>query len=175
MAAIETNNRPDKKGVKKMKVQSTRVDLTPMVDLGFLLLTFFVFTTTMSQPNVMSIVSPKDAPDPTSVCNSCVLTLIPAANNQVYYYEGSAELNPKIKTTTFTPDGLRKLILEKKNSIAALHDPKKELVLAIKPGDEASYMNFANILDEVTINDVKHYFIAKPDQEDKKLLADVWK
>ncbi|MEP6677493.1 MAG: biopolymer transporter ExbD [Ferruginibacter sp.] len=157
-------------GLKKMKKQNTRVDLTPMVDLGFLLLTFFVFTTSISKPRTMMINVPKDGPF-TNICNSCVLTLMPAGNNQIYYYEGAASLNPLIRTTTFAPDGLRKLILEKKALIASMLDSKKELVLSIKPSNESSYRNFVNVLDEVTINDVKHYFIAAQDKDDQRLLA----
>jgi biopolymer transport protein ExbD len=88
MAAIEnnSNNRTDhsKKGFVK---KSTRVDLTPMVDLGFLLITFFVFTTTMAKPTAMKIEMPNDQTTVTDpICNSCVLTAVLCNNDQIKYY-----------------------------------------------------------------------------------------
>jgi biopolymer transport protein ExbD len=175
MAQIENEKKAsNKQGVKKLQKQSTRVDLTPMVDLGFLLLTFFVFTTTMQQPTAMQLNVPKDDTIKTPVCNSCALTVIPAKNNLVYYYEGAADNNPQIKTTSFSSAGLRQIILAKKAAVQAMGDEKKELVLIIKPADASLYKNFVNIMDEVTINDVKHYFVAGADANDKKLLANFW-
>src|SRR3954465_4123221 len=92
-------------GVKKSKKQSTRVDLTPMVDLGFLLITFFIFTTTMSQPTAMRLYLPQDTDKPeeqNKLKASGALTLLLGKNDQIYYYEG--ELAPdasNFKTTSF--------------------------------------------------------------------------
>ena len=99
MAEI-TNNSKQIKG-KRLIRKSTRVDLTPMVDLGFLLITFFVFTTTMSSVKAMAMVSPKDNTTKTDdLCESCVITILAAANNKLFYYEGSEKIpNTKRRLT----------------------------------------------------------------------------
>ncbi len=177
MAAIETVQHSKSTGVKKIVEKSTRVDLTPMVDLGFLLITFFVFTSALSKPKVMQVNQPNDN-DPVAyseICASCALTLAPGSNGIIYYYEGMAEDKPTVKTTTFSADGLRSIILRKKAVLAALNHSNKELVLIIKPGDESTCRNFVDMLDEVLINDVKHYFIAEPDDKDRLLIPELWK
>src|SRR5438128_11063781 len=108
-------------GVKKAVKKSTRVDLTPMVDLGFLLITFFVFTTTMSTPTAMRLFLPKDTDKPeeqNKAKESGALTIMLGKDRNVYYYEGI--LSPdgaNFKSTNFT--GLRKVILDKKRSTKA--------------------------------------------------------
>ena len=141
-------------GVKKAKKLSTRVDLTPMVDLGFLLITFFIFTTTMSQPTGMKLNLPKDTDKPeeqNKVKESGVLTLLLAKNDKVYYYEGTlAPDASNFKSSNFKE--IRNEILSKKRST----DPK-DFVVVIKPDADCTYKNVVDILDEMLINDVKRY------------------
>lgn len=154
-------------GVKKQKKLSTRVDLTPMVDLGFLLITFFIFTTTMSQPTAMQLFLPKDTEKPeeqNKVKASGALTLMLGKNDVIYYYEG--ELLPdgsNFKTTTFKD--IRNVILDKKRST----DPK-DFVVVIKPDNDATYKNTVDILDEMTINDVKRYAMVDISDVEVKLV-----
>lgn len=141
-------------GVKKGKKLSTRVDLTPMVDLGFLLITFFIFTTTMSQPTAMKLFLPKDTEKPeeqNKIKASGALTLMLGKDNGVFYYEG--ELMPdgsNFKSSNFKD--IREVIINKKKST----NPE-DFVVVIKPGPEATYKNTVDMLDEMTINDVKRY------------------
>ena len=127
--------------------RSTRVDLTPMVDLGFLLITFFVFTTTMMQPTAMKLILPKEGPS-TNIPAKAALTLMPAKDNLIYYYEG---MDPsKLQTTDF--HSIREIVLKKKAST----NPKWfEVVL--KPTKDANYKNVVDILDEMKIDAVPHY------------------
>jgi biopolymer transport protein ExbD len=141
-------------GVKKAKKLSTRVDLTPMVDLGFLLITFFIFTTTMSQPTAMRLFLPKDTEKPeeqNKVKASGALTLMLGKNDVIYYYEG--ELSPdgaNFKQTSYKD--VRGIIINKKKTTSP-----EDFVVVIKPSAESSYKNVVNALDEMTINDVKRY------------------
>ncbi|MEP6750168.1 MAG: biopolymer transporter ExbD [Bacteroidota bacterium] len=141
-------------GVKKAKKLSTRVDLTPMVDLGFLLITFFIFTTTMSQPTGMKLNLPKDTDKPeeqNKVKESGVLTVLLAKNNKVYYYEGTlAPDASNFKSSNFKD--IRNEILSKKRST----NPA-DFVVVIKPDADCTYKNVVDMLDEMLINDVKRY------------------
>src|SRR6476620_3702406 len=136
-------------GVKKAKKLSTRVDMTPMVDLGFLLITFFIFTTSMSQPTTMNLIMPKDGGEPTPIKESGALTILPTDNGQVYYYLG--RLKPgAIHACTLKE--IRNVIINKKKVT-----PPKDFFVVIKPTETANYGNTIDILDEMTISDVKRY------------------
>ncbi len=161
MSEITTTNKT--KGDKRCTRKSTRVDLTPMVDLGFLLITFFVFTTTMATTTAMGMVSPKedDIIDSTEIPESTVITVIPAANNKLYYYEGS-DKNAIYKTTNYTAAGMRTLLVNKKKIVEA---NGKDAILIIKPSKFSSFKNLVNIIDESKICMYKRYYLDKLDQQ----------
>lgn len=165
MAEMEVKDSGKKgPGVKKGVKKSTRVDLTPMVDLGFLLITFFIFTTTMSQPTSMNLNMPKDTKDKnddTKVKESGALTLMLGKGNVIYYYYG---IDPTTMQTTTYKD-VRDLILKKKQST-----PADDLFITIKPEPDATYANAVNILDEMNINDITKYAMIPPSDEESKLI-----
>lgn len=141
-------------GVKKSKKLSTRVDMTPMVDLGFLLITFFVFTTTISQPTALKLNLPKDTDKPeeqTKTKASGALTVLLGKDNHVFFYEG--ELDPAGKNfQSSNYKDIRNEIISKKRST-----PTDDFMVVIKPTDESTYKNVVDMLDEMTINVVKRY------------------
>jgi biopolymer transport protein ExbD len=167
-------------GVKNAKKLSTRVDMTPMVDLGFLLITFFIFTTTMSTPSTMKLYMPKDEKDPknqTEVKESGALTILLGKNNGIYYYEG--QLKPdgsNFQSSTFKD--IRDEIIKKKKAVIemgrSLGYPKdtldKDFVVVIKPNKEATYKNTVDILDEMTINQVHRFALVNITDDENKLI-----
>jgi len=152
-------------GVKKSKKLSTRVDLTPMVDLGFLLITFFIFTTTMSSPTAMKLNLPKDTDKPdeqNKLKESAALTVMPSKANYIYYYEG---LDPsKLQQTDFKK--VRDVILDKKRRT----DPKDFMVI-IKPTQDATYKNTVDMLDEMKIDDVKRFALVDITPDEYKFIT----
>ncbi|MFN4314350.1 MAG: ExbD/TolR family protein [Chitinophagaceae bacterium] len=179
-------------GVKKAKKLSTRVDMTPMVDLGFLLITFFIFTATMSSPVGMDLNMPKETDkqeEQTKAKQSGALTVMLGKDNNVYYYEG--ELAPdgsNFKQTTFK--GIRDEIIRKRKEVIANYtgspaceekarekgrDPRKEcededFIVVIKPTDNATYKNTVDILDEMTINNVRRFALVKVAESELELI-----
>jgi biopolymer transport protein ExbD len=175
MAEMDTSGGGHKKGpgVKKGKKLSTRVDLTPMVDLGFLLITFFMFTTTLAKPKTMEINMPyKDdllkPEEKNKLKASVALTVLLSKNHRVYYYEGIGDdpnMAPDLKVTSFkAKDGIRDAIIAKKKIVdgmkrAGTLGPKDETTVLIKPDTTSTYSDLVNMLDEMNINDVKVYAI----------------
>jgi biopolymer transport protein ExbD len=157
MAEMDTSSGGGHKkgpGVKKSKKLSTRVDLTPMVDLGFLLITFFIFTTTMSQPTAMKLYLPKDADKPedqNKAKESGVITILLGKDDNIFYYEGQLDNSASnFKSSNFSE--IRNVILDKK-----ARTPEKDLVVVLKPSEECTYRNVVDILDEMAINVCKRY------------------
>ena len=154
MAEMDTSSGGGHKkgpGVKKGKKMSTRVDLTPMVDLGFLLITFFIFTTTMSQPTAMKLFLPKDVDKPeeqNKVKMSAVITMMLGKNDQIYYYEG--EDVTKLQSTSYK--AVRDILLDKKRRTDPIY-----FNIILKPSQDATYRNIVDILDEMTIDAIRHY------------------
>jgi biopolymer transport protein ExbD len=147
-----------KKGKKKRrKKMSTRVDMTPMVDLGFLLITFFMLTTTFSKPQTMEInlpVKPKGEvieEQENALKASKAFNIIVDGENRLFWYLGLPHepLEP-LTETNYTADGIRKVLLEKNSSI-------QDMVVLIKATDAAVYKNVVDILDEMNISNIKRY------------------
>ena len=182
MAELDTSGGGHKKkgpGVKKGKKLSTRVDLTPMVDLGFLLITFFIFTTTMSQPTALKLLMPDDKfkpEDQNEVKESGALTILMGADNHVYYYEG--QLKPD--ASNFLPatyngeNSIRDVIMKKKAYVRSIaqdpNDPEHDLVVVIKPSQYCTYKNVIDILDEMSINVVKKFALVDIFETEEQLI-----
>lgn len=171
MASIDTGGGDSghKKGpgVKKAKKLSTRVDMTPMVDLGFLLITFFIFTATLSTPNTMRLIMPKDEKNPenqTEVKESGALTILMGKGNGIYYYEGQLKPDGSNFVTSSYGD-IRGVIEKKKKDVKqmgrSLGYPKdsldKDMVVVIKPNADATYKNTVDVLDEMTISNIMRF------------------
>ncbi len=122
MSEINTEGKGGGKKGKPKKL-STRVDFTPMVDLGFLLITFFMLTTSMIKPQTMEIAMPDKhevkKEDQTKVKESLAVTVILGKNNKVFYYFGTKKdgVIPKVETTDYSPAGIRKVLLDKNHDV----------------------------------------------------------
>jgi biopolymer transport protein ExbD len=203
MSEVSTEGKGGKKGGKKPKTKkmSTRIDFTPMVDLGFLLITFFMLATTLIKPQTMEIAMPdkKDQAPPTKVPKSRAVTILLGKDNKLFYYLGMAEngKDPEVISTNYSPSGLRAFLLSKNgvvhNKIKALKAEKisknipdslykkmksedmkfkESPIVMIKATDNATYKNLVDVLDELQICNVAVFSVVDITDYDKKLMKD---
>jgi len=201
MAEVSQDSGSHKKGGKRRsKKLPTRIDFTPMVDLGFLLITFFMLATSLIKPQTMEITMPSDKKveeeDKTVAKASQAVTLILGKNDKVFYYFGKTE-GAQLIETNYAPNGLRKILLEKNYDVAKqVEDLKAEKVktrmneeifqkklseikanknapvVRIMATDDSNYKNLVDALDEMNICSISRYAIVDIDAPDLLLIKD---
>lgn len=164
MAEISTNTKSGGDGKIRSKKRSTKIDMTPMVDLAFLLLTFFILTTTLLKPYVLPLTMPEPVKDPTLVPalpEKNAFSVVLAGGNKIYWWIG---LNEPPKASDYSKDGIRTTLL---NEIRA----NPNVMVLIKPMDESKFANMVDILDEMQITRVPRYAIVDFTEADSVNLA----
>ena len=188
MSEVQSNEQDSGKGGKHKKVRakksSTHIDMTPMVDLAFLLLTFFMLTTTFGKPKTMEINMPVKDPTekPSEVTNA--MTVLLSGDNKIFWYFGALKPDTKLTATDFSNDGFRKLLLDKnkigfdkikqlradaakknvadstlKRMIVDVKGEKTSIMVLIKTDDKAKFKNVIDALDELNICMIGKYAI----------------
>jgi biopolymer transport protein ExbD len=148
---------------KTTKRIATHVDMTPMVDLAFLLITFFMLATTFAKPKVMQVAVPakgkviKTMP----IAEKNALTIVLSGQNQVFYYFGLK--NPDLKVSDFSEKGIRQVLMK-----AKADNPK--LFVLLKSDHHTQFKNVVDILDEMTITAMPAFTLADMTPEDEMLL-----
>ncbi len=179
MAELNTGEDGGGKGGKvRSKKQNSKVDLTAMVDLAFLLITFFMLTTSLSKPQSMNLGLPDKEDDPTKKKNIKVdenrtMTVLLGENNKLMWYMGLfATPISAPKDIAYGKNGLRQELLSRKKTVLEYTGNKdKGLIVIIKPSKKSTYKNLVDVLDEMAIADVPSYAIVNDyTPEEKKLL-----
>ncbi|MGQ7945431.1 ExbD/TolR family protein [Flavobacterium sp. WC2509] len=162
MAELNTDGGGGKKGGKvRSKKQNSKVDLTAMVDLAFLLITFFMLTTTLSKPQSMDLTLPDKDPkdkqnDDIKVDENKTMTLLLGENGKLVSYMGMIG-SPLVapKDFSYGKDGIRKELISRMEGVkqysAAKGEPGKGMIVIIKPSKKSTYRNLVDILDEMAI------------------------
>lgn len=175
MAEINTNQGKGNGKVRSKKAAG-RVDLTAMVDLAFLLITFFMLTTSISKPHAMDVAMPdkdKDNDEETlDVADNRTMTVLLGSDNKIEYYMGLLE-SPLAgpETVGYGKNGIRPILLEQLKSVPQITgDPSKGLIVVIRPSDKSNYRNLVDILDEMKIVNATQYMIGDIGEAEIELL-----
>lgn len=156
-------------GVKRIKKLHLVIDMTPMVDLGFLLIAFFIITTQMSRPAVAKLYMPHDG-TVTNVPESRSLTILIGSKTKLFYYSGTEEeaiRQKKIYQTSWAENAIGNVIRQKQISLIPAKD---SMIVLIKASKNAAYKNLVDILDEMIINNVKRYSIVDISKDEETFL-----
>lgn len=149
-----------------------RIDMTPMVDLGFLLITFFIFTSSMSESKASDLYLTAGDEPTSQLGASTALTVLIAGGDSIYYYNGKREEaleDNGLQLSNFdVAKGIGNTIRNKQKVLGV---KSAEMMLLIKPTQRSTYNNLVNVLDEVLINNVKKYAIMEPSADELSAIS----
>ena len=134
-----------------------------MVDLNFLLITFFMLTTSLAEPKAMELQMPyKPSKDPTILRETSAITLVPSADHKVFYYEGIPQQPIRYNTVLLgNGSGLRSVLIRKQQKLSGMAIPgQRAIQVIIKPDVAATFDDLIQVLDEMKILNIRCYMIA---------------
>ncbi len=152
----------------KGRMNAPKVDMTPMVDLMFLLITFFMLTTSLAKPVIMPLAMPVPSDYPVKIPDYRSLTLCLGKDNLIQWYWGNEE-KPLLEAqkASYAGNGIREVLnTTKLQAIKTSGDAEKSIIVNIKPSDKSSYKNLIDILDELKIAGMSTYFIVNISSHD---------
>ncbi|HLR00656.1 MAG TPA: biopolymer transporter ExbD [Sphingobacterium sp.] len=160
------------------KDKGGRVDLTAMVDLAFLLITFFMLTTSLNKPQAMDVAMPdknkieEEKDDKVEIADNRSVTLLLGSDNKILWYYGQLA-NPIYppEVVDYSKSGLREVLQKMKKEVPARSNGK-DLIVVIRPSEKSIHRNLVDVLDEMKIVDVKRYMIAKIGEADIEQLKE---
>ncbi len=144
------------------------IDMTPMVDLGFLLIAFFMLATTLAKPKAMELIKPakkeKDDPNPPKVNKKRVLSILLGENNKAYFYQIAEEEIASgkwaIDSADFSSNGVRNSILERRKAVGEVPGLSPDsIIVLIKGTPKAKYKNMVDIMDEMRITNSRYALV----------------
>lgn len=164
----------EKSGGRKKK-KNVKIDMTPMVDLNFLLLMFFMFTSSFSKPNVMDLGLPAkgDHTPTTQIGDKNQITFIIGENNRVFYHQSNAKdlTEAGLKETDYNGVNVSKIISNAYDKALT----KEIFTIIVKPTDESNYKNFVDMMDNISISKKERYGISDIKPWEKKVYENVIK
>lgn len=165
MAAIAQPASGKQRGKRRSKKMAPRIDMTPMVDLAFLLITFFMLTTTLAKSYIMEITLPDKVNSNTTapvIKSSQLITLILGEQDKIYWYQGVQ--NPQVNVTDYSPQGIRQVLKEKAAQIDKMY-------VMVKPARQSRYKNLVDVLDEMKTINTESYSLVSITPEDETLIS----
>lgn len=128
-----------------------------MVDLGFILVSFFVFTSAITRQTAMQIITPNDneAGSHDRICQSCALTFISLQGDSIWFFEGM-EAHANYQRCNISE--VRSIMVNKKKALQA-QGANKDLQVIIKCASNSEYSDMVNLIDECNISLVKRYYL----------------
>jgi len=165
----ELTSSPGKSGSSHHNRLPVRVDLTALVDLAFLLITFFMLTTTLAKPKMLELVMPdKHGEVVDAVPQSRTMTICLGKNNQAMWYLGMIDKPLVAATLTTYGESMDKAILSMVKQVQATTG--HGLIVIVKPSAHSVYKNLVNTIDELNITQTSSYAVTDIAAKDIDLL-----
>lgn len=152
---------------KNEKRTVSKPDMTPLVDLGFLLITFFIYTTTFTKPVHFSYKQPiKDGDKTNFTKESNSLTIVIGKNDELFFHQKTLDDLSNLSAIPQSKTALRALLIDAKNRAV----DSDNFTVIIKPSEFSTYNRFVDMLDEMVITNQQRYAVVDISEKEIALL-----